>query len=684
MRWQMPHISIYAKWNRARWILLAALAACLVQPGFAAGAGGARQLTLGDATAPLGGLWKFHTGDNPQWASPNFDDSAWGTMDLTPPRGSYDPQMGTSGFVPGWTARGYPGYHGFAWYRLRVDVQGDSERLALKMPDDFDDAYQVYVNGRLIGEFGRFDGKAVTPYSAQPRAFELPAGFHAGPATIAIRMYMTAFTPLVNEDAGGLHGPPVLGQASAIEPLERLDENTFHKALLSDWCEAAIVLLGMLVGFTLYWLDRGEPGYLWLGLTCAALLASFLLFLIVDLTTWIGGVEAFLARDAVIFPLIVGLWVIFWGSWFRLEGMRRLHSMVWLLTALLIATTAMLRAPLYGGLIPAHAAAWLSPLNLGLKLLLGLLLVWVTVRGIRQNRMEGWMALPAVVLVAISMYAEELLVLHVPVYYFPFGYQVNVREIGTVLSLAIITVLLLRRFVHGQREREQWKSEIEQARQVQQVLIPEALPRVPGFTMESEYRPARQVGGDFFQILPDPEGGVLIVVGDVTGKGLRAGMMVALITGAIRTIAETTMEPLEVLQTLNRRLCGRDQAQATCLALHIGASGQAILANAGHLAPYRNGVEVRLEGSLPLGMEEAAEFEEQRFALEPGDRLTLLSDGVVEAVNPRRELFGFDRAQQMSQQPAAAIVQAAQAFGQEDDITVLSVRFAGARDAVVA
>ena len=75
------------------------------------------------------------------------------------------------------------------------------------------------------------------------------------------------------------------------------------------------------------------------------------------------------------------------------------------------------------------------------------------------------------------------------------------------------------------------------------MLIPEAIPTIPGYVLETEYKPAQQVGGDFFQILPDGHGGVLILLGDVTGKGLQAGMQVALIVGAIRTIVKQAMSP---------------------------------------------------------------------------------------------------------------------------------------------
>ena len=102
------------------------------------------------------------------------------------------------------------------------------------------------------------------------------------------------------------------------------------------------------------------------------------------------------------------------------------------------------------------------------------------------------------------------------------------------------------------------------------------------------------MGGDFFQILPHASNGsMLIVAGDVAGKGLQAGMLVALLVGAIRTSAQFDPDPLVVLKVLNQRLCGRSHAAATCLALRIAADGGATLANAGHLPPYLNGGRFR-------------------------------------------------------------------------------------------
>ncbi|MGB9417419.1 MAG: PP2C family protein-serine/threonine phosphatase [Acidobacteriaceae bacterium] len=644
----------------------------------------AQVVTLGNSTVELTGPWKFHTGDDMAWAHPGFDDSAWSTMDLTPPTGSYDPQIGSSGYVPGWTARGYRGYSGYAWYRLRTEIHNGQTALTLKMPDNYDDAYQVYLNGQLIGQFGRFTSHGVTAYVALPRAFSLPANVSSGPATIAIRMWMAAFTPMVDQDAGGLHGPPVLGQASAIVGLLQLDWDAVNRSLYVDFVEIAILLVALLVAFGLFWLDRSEPAYLWLGLTCAAILARVTVIVVTNYTTWIG-VSLFLIEDAILTPAYIGLWVLFWAYWFRLDRLQ-LHRAVWGLVVLLGVMTAMLRWPLYGSVVPVHAIAYLLPLTYALKLLLGALLVWVTIGGILKDRAEGWMALPAVVLVVLSLYQQELVVLHFPGAFFPYGIAITLNAVATVLSLAIITVLLLRRFLQSQRQREQLKQEIEQARQVQHVLIPEALPVIPGIALESEYRPAQQVGGDFFQIIAGNDGSVLAVIGDVSGKGLKAAMLVSLIVGTIRNQAETDLDPLRMLQSLNRRLIGRGDANATCLALHIAPDGGVTLANAGHLPPYWNGKEIAMEGALPLGVTEDAEFSVMQLALQPGDRLTLLTDGIVEAQNETRELFGFARISELMRQHKSAveIAAAAQSFGQNDDITVLRVEFSGAPQPALA
>jgi phosphoserine phosphatase RsbU/P len=251
-----------------------------------------------------------------------------------------------------------------------------------------------------------------------------------------------------------------------------------------------------------------------------------------------------------------------------------------------------------------------------------------------------------------------------------------VSELINDLFVLALLMFLVRRFSLARQEEERLSAEFEAAKTIQSLLIPPAPPSTPGFAIESVYMPAQEVGGDFFQILPGYDRSLLIVVGDVSGKGLQAAMTVSAIVGALRDSEER--RPADVLTHLNRVLCGQIGGFVTCCATLITDDGALTIANAGHLPPYRNGEEVPVSPRLPLGITSSSEYSELPLRLKPGDRLTFLSDGVVEAQSATRELFGFDRTRAISTQSAEAIAAAAQAFGQEDDITVLTLTFAPA------
>jgi hypothetical protein len=250
----------------------------------------------------------------------------------------------------------------------------------------------------------------------------------------------------------------------------------------------------------------------------------------------------------------------------------------------------------------------------------------------------------------------------------------------SIFAATLASALLTSKHINAEGERQlRAETELEAARAVQHVLIPDEAPRLPGFTIESAYRPAGQVGGDFFQILPAPDGGALLVIGDVSGKGMPAAMTVALLVGAFRTLAEYTASPREILAAMNRRLLARSQdGFTTCLVLRAHPDGALTLANAGHLPPYLDGEELALESGFPLGIHADSAYEESGFELEPGAQLSLMTDGVVEARSATGELFGFARAQSWSRKSAEEILEAARAFGQEDDITVVTLVLAGA------
>jgi serine phosphatase RsbU (regulator of sigma subunit) len=206
------------------------------------------------------------------------------------------------------------------------------------------------------------------------------------------------------------------------------------------------------------------------------------------------------------------------------------------------------------------------------------------------------------------------------------------------------------------------------------VLVPAETPVIPGFHIESLYKPAGEVGGDFFQIIAIPGGGALVVIGDVSGKGMPAAMTVSLLVGTLRTLAHYTQSPAEIMTAMNQRMLTRSQGGfTTCLILRVDPDGTVTAANAGHLAPYLDRQELNIDGGLPLGLDAQAVYAESTFELPEAAQLTLVTDGVVEARAKDGELFGFDRSRGLSSQSAQRIAEAAEAFGQEDDITVLTV-----------
>jgi hypothetical protein len=639
---------------------------------------GTTQVTLGHSVVPLTGPWKFHVGDDAKWAEPNFDDGDWEVVDLGAKKGSIDPTMGFEGFSPGWTGKGHAGYAGYAWYRMRIRVQGADGGLALLAPTDVDDSYQLFVNGHLVGEFGAFSGSVPTIYYSRPLKFALPADVLQqspdGTMEVAFRFYMAPRT-LLQTLPGGMHAPPIFGFSNAITAAYHVAWEEQYRAVSSILADSVLYFAFGFLVLMLYVFDRTEKILLW-PISASFATATVLGILFFSLTTqWMSALQQAIVLS-VLTPISIGLWLMTWLMYFGLEGHKRLRNIIvalilWFGSTGLIFQLLLLRGPVSHFIFGANsinqfassAAAWA-------------LAIAIAVLGWRRPNRERPALFLALFFYVLPTLDPVLRFLHVRTNWFPLGIPVVLSEFTDIALLICFSVVLLRHFRSSQRRQQAMEQDVKQAREVQQVLIPEELPQIAGLTIESEYRPAREVGGDFFQIMPHAsDGSVLIVVGDVTGKGLQAGMLVALIVGAIRAEAAHSNDPLTALNALNQRLCGRGQAHATGLALRVAADGVVTLANAGHLPPYLNGKELPMEGALPLGMTPAAKFSLMHFQLAPGDTLMLMSDGVVEAQDKDGQLFGFERVNKLLQQPitAADVAAAAQNFGQEDDILVLRI-----------
>ena len=655
-------------------------------------------ITLGQSAIPLYGPWKFTVGDSPfdprmeqpLWAEPDFDDSKWETVDLSPKEGAADPVSGMRDYVPGWTTRGHPGYSGYAWYRIRLHVEArPGEKLAIAGPADMDDAYQAFVNGKLAGQFGDFGASHPKVFYSQPVMFPLPQivfqptsqpsgsmaiGQQAGSYVLAFRVWMEPGTPLLQPDAGGFHTAPILGEAEAVRAANTVRWVELVRSYSVSAFEAFLFGLLGLMAFSLLLFDRSDHVYAWMG-------ALFLLTAVNDarvaVDSWSQAISipaANLLSDGLLVPLTYAAWTIVWWVWFGRQG-RWVPRAVTALTLLLMVSN-ILGEEVFFGLISHRLAVRFFSAGVPIGFLFFAVMAWVVAQGIHRQGLEGWLVLPVVILRGIGPLMIYLAALHVNMHYHVFGVTVSLVQVASLLIAVVIAILLLRRLRQSVKRQRQIALDVKQAQEVQQVILPEARTVLPGLVVESDYRPAREVGGDFFQILPnEKDGSLLIVAGDVTGKGLKAGMLVALLVGAIRTATDTNSDPEFVLRTLNKRLIGRSDAQATCLALRIDADGNATLANAGHLPPYLNGEPVEMEGALPLGMLEGAEFSVMRFKLSERDRLILMSDGIAEATDTDGKLFGFERIHELLRTAVnpAEVASAAQQFGQEDDISVISV-----------
>ncbi len=426
----------------------------------------------------------------------------------------------------------------------------------------------------------------------------------------------------------------------------------------------------------LYRLDRAEPGFLWLGFY---LIAQGLVEIAFGLAYF--GIGPTLSNGAIGDPCQYLVLVLLIEFVFRF--VRRRKSLFWRLyqSASVAMVPIAFAINLSGRGEETYvlvSALWIIPIIL--------LLPAELIRWLRQgNREAGLLVLPIGLNAFFGLlfdggyFAFNYLHLRafewagnpvISIAGFPFLLQLC----GDVLFLLSIGAVMLLRFHRVSRAQARAGAEFEAARIMQRRLIPEALPPVPCCEIGVCYRPANEVGGDFYQVLPLPDGSHLFVLGDVSGKGLRAAMTATLVIGALRALASRGLGPADLLAALNQQLLeASSEGFVTCLCIRFEPGGTCWVANAGHLSPYHNGDEVSIENGLPLGIAADATYSETTIQLAPGDQLTFLSDGVVEAQSPTGELYGFDRTAQISTQSAEEIAHAAQVFGQEDDITVLTM-----------
>ncbi|HEV2581706.1 MAG TPA: SpoIIE family protein phosphatase, partial [Ktedonobacteraceae bacterium] len=240
-------------------------------------------------------------------------------------------------------------------------------------------------------------------------------------------------------------------------------------------------------------------------------------------------------------------------------------------------------------------------------------------------------------------------------------------------------------------ERARIEQELRTAQYIQRALLPKEVPTLPGWQLVPVYRPAREVGGDFYNFLPAEDGRLGIVIGDATDKGVSAALLMATTCTMLRTASQRAASPGEVLARVNDLLATTIPAGVfvTCFyAMLDPGSGRLCYANAGHDLPY-----LRHEGEvselyatgMPLGLMPGTQYEEKEATLVDGDSLLLYSDGLVEAHNPQRDMFSFSYLMALLQEDIAGqelidflmsklALFTGPDWEQEDDVTLLTLQ----------
>ena len=266
------------------------------------------------------------------------------------------------------------------------------------------------------------------------------------------------------------------------------------------------------------------------------------------------------------------------------------------------------------------------------------------------------------------------------------------QNLATQAAPALRMAQLVREQQAEARQRERIEQELRVARVIQETLLPKEIPTFAGWQIQAHWQPAREVSGDFYDFIQLEDGRLAVIIADVTDKGVPAALVMATTRSILRAAAERLISPGDVLARTNELLHPDIPAKmfVTCLYILIEQeSGKIVFANAGHNLPYliSNGqvTELRATG-MPLGLMPGMQYEEVEAQLSECDALLLSSDGLVEAHNPERGMYGFERMVKVMESEITTdeIVPdllrnlkefTGENYEQEDDITLATLQF---------
>lgn len=386
--------------------------------------------TLRAAAPLLDGVWRFHIGDDPSWANPDADDSAWETIDLSAPASSHDGDVGLPNYVGGWMAHGHPDYQGYAWYRRIVTVPAGNRRWDILGPTAVDHGYELYWNGVRLGGSGRL-GASPRVVGTRPMIFALPADAAGTRAVLAIRVLMQPGNG-ASADSGGIHVAPTIAPRPESDALYRAEWWRTIAGYIVDAIEPLAMFA--LVALALAVRPRSShPSFI--GLTCIALVVSAVKRLDNAIVSWTDLLSlptyAWLA-EVLWMPLSLASWTLAWNRWCP-RFSRAVDGATLVLAAVGVAGGAM------------HITALTRIHRFGLLALL----VLIVVRIVRTGAMRT-MALATMACILGAQFADELSSIGVPGIWFPLGIGVSRTQYAYAIAIPLLAVLIVRTF--GARE----------------------------------------------------------------------------------------------------------------------------------------------------------------------------------------------------------------------------------------
>ncbi|WP_263352052.1 PP2C family protein-serine/threonine phosphatase [Acidicapsa acidisoli] len=637
--------------------------------------------------------WRLGIASGSDPAKPDFDDSTWPTRDAKEAVAEVDDSAAEddSDHPPDHdhddpSSNHHPHGHPFAWFRIHIHLPVHHGPLVVLVRVPVSRNAQVtfnetvgmdmFANGKLIVPEGP-NGPTQQSYEYQQisRIYPIDIPQDQANLTLAVRI---PFVALGMDAYTGFfaHRTFYLGERDDLVSHLDLWDHAMLFERIPALVDGGLKFLIALFLLALFWTQRDHPEYLWLGLQM--LLVAPLAY--IGFVGSMGRIDKLWTAASEFQLLLISAYLYFEFLIAFLSLRRR-----WYIIAMRYSSPLLLTlGPFLLFVRDSKAVA----IGFVLSILFALLwmLAWVlfvgltlTIAAFKRNYEAALLLLPLLLsvvgMVELASTAGSSSWLGTPMQS-PLTFQagpvpIHFSDVADFVGIFVIILIIFVRFLRIHRERERASSELAAARSVQELMIPRESPQTPGFHVDTVYKPATEVGGDFFHIQATGDGGLLIVIGDVAGHGLQAAMNVSMLMGALRRSPITS--PAQILADLNQVLVG-SSSFTTCEAAYFSADGEVVIASAGHPPPYLNSQEIILPGGLPLGVVPGIEYDETRLYLHPGDRLLLMSDGVAEARKPNGELFGFDRVRNLSGQSAFFIADAAKEFGQEDDITVLTIR----------